>query len=73
MDEAKILAKGQLVIPVRIRKKFGLKPGDRVRVFEYGGVIHVIPLSDDPVKEATGILPRRPSLVNRLLKERAKE
>ena len=73
MDEAKILAKGQLVIPVRIRKKFGLKPGDGVRVFEYGGVIHVIPLSGDPVKEATGILPPRPSLTNRLLMERAKE
>ena len=61
MAEAKILGKGQLVIPINIRKKFGLKPGDAVRIFDYGGVIHVIPPSTNPVEEATGILPRRPS------------
>lgn len=73
MEKAKILGKGQLVIPVNIRKKFGMKPGDAVRVFEYGGVIHVIPKSSNPVREATGILPRRPSLAKKLLKDRAKE
>ena len=73
MENAKILGKGQFVIPVSIRKKFGLKPGDAVRVFDYGGVIHVIPPSQTPVKEATGILPRRPSLAKKLLKDRARE
>jgi len=73
MEEAKILGKGQLVIPAKIRKQFGLKPGDAVRVFEYGGVIHLIPASKNPVKEATGILPRKPSLTKELLKDRARE
>lgn len=73
MRESKILGKGQLVIPVNIRKKLGLKPGDTVRVLDYGGVIHVIPVSTNPVKDAIGILPRRPSLAKRLLKDRARE
>ena len=73
MREAKILGKGQLVIPVSIRKKLGLKPGDSVKVFDYDGTIHVIPSSRNPVEEATGILPRRPSLSKKLLKDRARE
>jgi len=73
MKQIKLLGKGQLVIPVQIRKKLGLKPGDAVRVFEYGGVIHIVPPSNNPVKDAIGILPRRPSLAKRLLRDRAKE
>lgn len=73
MEEAKILKKGQLVIPVSIRKKLGLKTGDSVKLFDYDGAIHVIPSSRSPVKEAVGILPRRPSLSRKLLKDRATE
>lgn len=73
MQEAKILGKGQLVIPVSIRKKLGLKPGDSVKLFDYDGAIHIIPSSRNPVKQATGILPRRPSLSKKLLRDRAKE
>ena len=71
MEEAKILKKGQLVIPVSIRKKLGLKTGDSVNLVDYDGAIHVIPASKNPVKEAVGILPRRPSLSRKLLKDRA--
>ena len=73
MQESKILGKRQLVILVNIRKKFGIRPGDAVRVFEYCGVIYVIPKSKNPIKEATGVLPKRPSLAKQLLKDRAKE
>jgi len=73
VEEAKILKKGQLVIPVSIRKKLGLKTGDSVKLFDYDGAIHVIPTSKNPVKEAVGILPRRPSLSRKLLKDRATE
>ena len=73
MLEAKILAKGQLVIPASIRKKLGLKPGDSVRVFEFDGAVHLIPSTGHPVKQATGILPSPPSLSKKLLKDRARE
>jgi AbrB family looped-hinge helix DNA binding protein len=73
VEEAKILKKGQLVIPLHIRKKFGLKPGDSVKFFDYDGAIHIIPSVKNPVKQAIGILPRRPSLSNKILKDRARE
>ena len=58
---------------LRIRKKLGLKTGDSVKLFDYDGAIHVIPTSKNPVKEAVGILARRPSLSRKLLKDRATE
>ena len=73
MEEAKILENGQLIIPVHIRKKLGLKPGDSVKLFDYEGAIHIIPPSKNPVKESIGILSRRPSLSKKILKDRAKE
>ena len=73
VEEARILKKGHLVIPVHIRKKLGLKPGDSVKLFDYDGAIHIIPASQNPVKEGIGILPTRPSLSKRLLKDRARE
>jgi len=73
VEEAKILKNGQLVIPNQIRKKFGLKPGDSVKFFDYDGAIHIIPLVKKPVKQAIGILPRRPSLGGKLLKDRTRE
>jgi len=54
-------------------KKLGLKPGDSVKLFDYDGAIHVIPAAKNSVKEATGILPRRPSLSRKLLKDRTTE
>jgi AbrB family looped-hinge helix DNA binding protein len=73
VEEAKILKKGQLIIPVHIRKKLGLKPGDSVKLFDYEGAIHIIPPSKNPVKASIGILPRRPSLSKKILNDRAKE
>ena len=73
MEEAKILKKGQLVIPIHMRKKLGLKPGDSVKFFDYDGAIHIIPSTKTPVKEAIGILPKRPSLSKKLLKDRRTE
>ena len=73
MDEAKILKNGQLVIPIHIRKKFGLKPGDSVKFFDFDGAIHIIPSTKNPVKQGIGILPRRPSLSKKLLNDRTRE
>lgn len=70
MSTVRTLAKGQLVIPAPIRKKYGIKPGARLQILDYGGVIHLIPPVDDPVRAACGILPAEPSLAERLARER---
>jgi AbrB family looped-hinge helix DNA binding protein len=73
MDKVKVLAKGQIVIPASIRKKYGIRPGSEIQFFEYGNTIHLVPPTKDPVGEAMGCLPPSPSLAEELLKERQKD
>ena len=73
MLEAKISSKGWVVIPVELRKKYGLESGKQVRVIDYGGVLALVPELTDPVKEGMGSLASTSSLTKALLKSRAKE
>lgn len=52
MEIAKITSKGQITIPVEIRKKLGLKSGDKILFVEEGGRIYVMNASLDAFKEA---------------------
>ena len=73
MRRAKVLAKGQIVIPSSIRKKFDIQPGTEIQIFEYGNLIFLVPPSKDPIGQAMGCLPPNPSLSEELLKERRKD
>ncbi|OGP82723.1 MAG: hypothetical protein A2Z08_08805 [Deltaproteobacteria bacterium RBG_16_54_11] len=73
MATVKTLAKGQIVIPAAIRKKYHIEPGTEIQVMEYGGIIYLIPPVEDPVKAACGLLPPEPSLSEKLLRERESE
>jgi len=73
MSVVKILSKGQIVIPAEIRKKYHIEPGTEIQLMEYGGIIYLIPPVEDPIKEACGLLPRKPSLSEKLLRERKAE
>lgn len=46
METITISAKGQIVIPSRIRKKFGLKKGDKLTIMEEDGFIKMLPPTD---------------------------
>ena len=70
MATVKALSKGQIVIPVEIRKKYHIEPGCEMQIMEYGGIIYIIPPIGDPINAACGILPESPSLSEKLLKER---
>jgi len=73
MESVKVLNKGQIVIPASIRKKYAIKPGSRIQMFEYGRLIYIIPHTDDPVNGARGCLPAQPSLSEELLADRKRE
>jgi AbrB family looped-hinge helix DNA binding protein len=73
MQLVKVLAKGQVVIPVSIRKKYSIQPGCEIQIFEYGNLIYLVPPSKDPINQAMGCLPATPSLSEELLKERRKD
>lgn len=42
MELAKVTSKGQITIPVEIRRKLGLKEGDKVLFLEEGGRIVIM-------------------------------
>lgn len=73
MQTVKTLSKGQIVIPVDIRKRYHIEPGTEMQIMEYGGIIYLIPPVEDPIDAACGLLPSTPSLSERLLKERKGE
>jgi AbrB family looped-hinge helix DNA binding protein len=73
MKRAKVLAKGQIVIPASIRKKYGIQPGNEIQIFEYGNIIYLVPPARDPVEQAIGCLPSTPSLSEELLRERRED
>jgi len=69
----KISQKGWVVIPAELRRKYDLKPGDEVHVVDYGGVLSLIPTTEDPLEYAAGMLKGETSLTEALLKERERE
>ena len=73
MKLAKVLAKGQIVIPAPIRKKYGIQPGAEIQIFEYGNLIYLVPPAKDPIEQAMGCLPSTPSLSEELLIERRED
>ncbi len=39
MQSVKVLAKGQVVIPAAIRKRYNIQPGCKIQIFGYGNLI----------------------------------
>jgi AbrB family looped-hinge helix DNA binding protein len=70
--QAKISAKGWVVIPATLRRRHGLTPGTMVRFEEIDGKI-VISKSKAGYQKVRGSLPAQPSLTQELLSERTKD
>ena len=73
MTLSKISAKGWVVIPAAMRRRYGLKPGMQLQVVDYGGIVSLIPFLKDAMKQAAGMLKGNTSLTKALLDEHAKE
>ena len=71
--QAKVSAKGWVVIPAALRWRYGLTPGTVVEFREAGDKIMVIPGRSDPIEELYGKLAGGPSLTKSLLADRAEE
>jgi AbrB family looped-hinge helix DNA binding protein len=66
-----ISEKGWVVIPKALRQKYGLEPGTGVQIMDYGDVLAIVPLPEDPVLALKGLLRGGESLTAVLLQERA--
>ncbi len=54
MEAATVSPKYQVVIPKRVRRALGIRPGQKVQVIPYQGRIELIPLR--PIRQARGLL-----------------
>jgi AbrB family looped-hinge helix DNA binding protein len=59
IEYAKVKAKGQIVIPVDIRRKFRIEEGTRVAFLEDEGRLFIQPVTDDFIEGMKGILAGR--------------
>ena len=73
MNTSVVTAKGQIVIPAKLRRKLGMKKGTPVSVSEQDGVIMVQPVTDEYLRSLQGILGTKGKLLKALLEEKKKE
>ena len=76
MNTAYVTSKGQLVVPSRIRRRFGIKPGTRINFVEEGDRIIFQPVTREYIDSFCGIFKLKPgekSAVQELLEDRAAE
>ena len=68
-----VTTKGQIVIPARLRRRFGIKKGTRVTFSEDGGRIIVQPVTREFIRGLRGSLEGEPSALEILLDQRKRE
>ena len=68
-----VTSKGQLVIPARLRKRFGIKKGTLVAFVEEDGRMIVQPVTLEFIRGLRGSLQGEPSALDVLLRERKRE
>lgn len=73
MDTAYVTSKGQLVVPARLRRKYGIKPGTKICFIERDNEIVFQPVTREYIRSVCGMLRSETSVTQELLKERARD
>jgi AbrB family looped-hinge helix DNA binding protein len=73
VETSVVTTKGQLVIPARLRRRFGIKKGTMVTFLEDDGRIIVQPVTREFIRGLRGSLKAEPSALATLLRERKRE
>ena len=70
METAYVTTKGQLVIPAKIRRKLGIKPGTKICFVEREHEVLFQPLTKEHIRNLAGMLKSTASATAALLAER---
>ena len=73
METSVVSSTGQIVIPVKIRKKVKIKNGTRVAIIEQEDSFEVKPIDEKYFERLAGILGTKGKLTKALLEERRKD
>ncbi|MCH6552878.1 MAG: AbrB/MazE/SpoVT family DNA-binding domain-containing protein [Acidobacteria bacterium] len=68
-----VTSKGQLVIPARLRRRFGIRKGTLVSFLEDNGRLVVQPVTPEFIRGLRGSLKGKPSALKALLEDRKRE
>ncbi|HVO75700.1 MAG TPA: AbrB/MazE/SpoVT family DNA-binding domain-containing protein [Ignavibacteriaceae bacterium] len=73
MEVGYVTSKGQLVIPSKLRRKYGIKPGTRVNFYDEKDGIKIIPITPELIEANKGFLGTGGKLLKALMEEKKKE
>jgi AbrB family looped-hinge helix DNA binding protein len=64
---ATVSSKGWVVIPSELRNRYRLSQGMKVAFVDYGGVLSLVPIPNEPIDAGYGLLKGAPLVENLLL------
>jgi AbrB family looped-hinge helix DNA binding protein len=70
--ETNATVKGQVLIPVALRRKYGIKPGTRIEVYEENGRIILQPITREHIRRVRGMF-KGSGMLKVLLAERKRD
>ena len=73
MQAAYVTSKGQLVVPAKLRRKYGIRRGTKVFFVERGDEILFQPVTKEYIRSVCGMLKSDTSVTQELLKGRARD
>ena len=73
MNRSVVTVKGQIVIPSKLRRKFGIKKGTQVYLYERDREIVIKPITDEYIRSMAGIAGTKGKLLKALMEEKARE
>lgn len=73
MEQSYVTSKGQLVVPARLRRKYGIKPGTKICFVERDHEIIFQPVTKEYIRSVCGMLKSDTSMTKALLEERARD
>jgi AbrB family looped-hinge helix DNA binding protein len=73
METSVVTIKGQIVVPVKIRRKFGIKTGTTIAFIEQNGKLIIQPLDKSYFESLAGILGTEGKMLKSLMEDKKKE
>ena len=73
METTIVSAKGQIVIPSKLRRKYNIKKGVKLYIEERDGELVLRPVTPEYIQKIPGVLETKGKLSKLLLKERSED
>jgi AbrB family looped-hinge helix DNA binding protein len=73
METSVVTVKGQIVVPAKIRRKFGIRKGTKIAFIEQHGKLIIQPLDRSYFDSLAGVLGTQGKLLKSLMEDKKKE